>query len=191
MGPAPYVAVRRANTRVKGGMKTRAPKSKKGRRDVPLPPEASAAVKVQSTRCKELKMAAPAWTDDGLVFPGDQGQPLRDNRVLETFKAAQRAAGLTRLSTLHQLRHTYATRHFASGTHPKIVQELLGHERIDYTLGIYTSSIPDAAFDALRSLPPLAAQLPEPARGHPAHSRHAVTRIWLKFGLNSCGTSRF
>jgi integrase len=155
---APYVSVRRANTRVTGGLRSKAPKSKKGRRDVPLTQEAVAALKVQKKRCSALELAAEVWTDNNLVFPGDQGQPLRNNRVLETFKAAQKAAGLTRLYTLHQLRHTYATRHFASGTHPKIVQDLLGHERIDYTLGIYTSSIPEAAFDAVRSLPPLGAR---------------------------------
>jgi len=157
---APYVSVRRANTRVTGGLRSKAPKSKKGRRDVPLTPEAVAALKVQKKRCSELELAAEqgVWQDNELVFPGDQGQPLRNNRVLETFKAAQKAAGLTRLYTLHQLRHTYATRHFASGTHPKIVQDLLGHERIDYTLGIYTSSIPEASFDAVRSLPPLGAR---------------------------------
>ena len=155
-GLQPYVSVRRANTRVAGGLQSKAPKSKKGRRDVPLTPEAVAALRVQQTRCKELKMAAAAWFDNGLVFPGDNGQALRSNRVLETFKVAQRAAGLEHVYTLHQLRHTYATRHFASGTHPKTVQDLLGHERIDYTLGIYTSSIPEASFEAVRTLPPLA-----------------------------------
>jgi len=155
---APYVSVRRANTRVPGGLRGKAPKSKKGRRDVPLTPEAVAALKVQKKRCSELELAAEVWNNNNLVFPGDQGQPLRNNRVLETFKAAQKAAGLARLYTLHQLRHTYATRHFASGTHPKIVQDLLGHERIDYTLGIYNSSIPEASFDAVRSLPPLGAR---------------------------------
>jgi site-specific recombinase XerD len=103
-------------------------------------------------------LAAEVWQNHELVIPGDQGQRLRNNRLLEMFKASQRAAGLTRLHTLHQLRHTYATRHFASGAHPKIVQDLLGHERIDYTLGIYTSSIPEAAFDAVRTLPPLGAR---------------------------------
>jgi integrase len=155
-GARPYLSIRRANTRVRGGLHDKAPKSKKGRRDVPLTATAVAALKVQRRRCRELELAAVSWTPNDLVFPNELGQPLRDNNVLRTFKVAQRAAGLERTYTLHQLRHTYATRHFRAGTHPKTVQDLLGHERIEYTLSIYTSSIPAATFEAVRGLPPLA-----------------------------------
>jgi integrase len=154
-GAAPYVSVRRANTRAPGQLHAKAPKSKKGRRDVPLTAVAVAALRVQRRRCRELELAATTWTPNDRVFPNEHGGPLRNNNVLRTFKIAQRAAGLQQTYTLHQLRHTYATRHFRAGTHAKTVQELLGHERIEYTLGIYTSSIPEASFEAVRGLPPL------------------------------------
>jgi integrase len=156
VGPRPHVSVRRAQTRVPGGLKSKAPKSKRGRRDVPLTPAAIAALKVQRGRCRARGgRRARYMAVTRSRVPRRPGPTLALQPGARSFKAAQRSAGLQTTYTLHQLRHTYATRHFAAGTHPKTVQELLGHERIDYTLGIYTSSIPEASFAAVRGLPPL------------------------------------
>lgn len=40
--------------------------------------------------------------------------------------------------TPHILRHTYATSLLMAGTNIKVVQHLLGHEKVDTTLNIYT-----------------------------------------------------
>ena len=39
---------------------------------------------------------------------------------------------------LHDLRHTAATLQLQQGTHPRIVQEMLGHSSIALTLGTYS-----------------------------------------------------
>lgn len=38
----------------------------------------------------------------------------------------------------HMLRHTFASRCYAAGLDPKLIQKLLGHETIDTTLNTYT-----------------------------------------------------
>ena len=42
----------------------------------------------------------------------------------------------------HSLRHPHSTLLLAAGIHPKIVQERLGHSRIDVTMDTYSHVIP-------------------------------------------------
>ena len=52
----------------------------------------------------------------------------------------------------HSLRHTYATRLFEAGVHPKTVQKLMGHSDITTTLNIYTHVDEDVKFRAVDTL---------------------------------------
>jgi len=66
-----------------------------------------------------------------------------------------REAGLPRIR-FHDLRHTAATILLSQGTHPKLVQELLGHASIAITLDRYSHVLPSmgyatAAIDAVLS----------------------------------------
>ncbi len=85
------------------------------------------------------------------MFPTGVGTPLREAHVLAAFHAALEQAGLPRYR-LHDLRHTYATRLFAHGRHPREVQDLLGHSRIEMTLNVYTASIPERLREAAETL---------------------------------------
>ena len=51
----------------------------------------------------------------------------------------------TRLSQIrfHDLRHTFATLLLTRGTHPKVVQEMLGHADISQTMDTYSHVLPD------------------------------------------------
>jgi integrase len=51
----------------------------------------------------------------------------------------------------HGLRHTCATL-LQAGVPPKVVQERLGHKRIDITLGIYAHALPSMQQDAAAKL---------------------------------------
>jgi hypothetical protein len=44
---------------------------------------------------------------------------------------------------IHTLRHTFATRLLELGEHPRVVQELLGHEDITTTLNTYSHVAPE------------------------------------------------
>jgi integrase len=50
----------------------------------------------------------------------------------------------TRLKHLrfHDLRHAHATHLLASGTHPKVASERLGHSKVGITLDLYSHVIP-------------------------------------------------
>jgi integrase len=54
----------------------------------------------------------------------------------------------------HDLRHSAATILLSMGIHPKVVQELLGHSRIQVTMDIYSHVLPSMALqeDAMNKL---------------------------------------
>ena len=55
--------------------------------------------------------------------------------------------------TLHELRHTFASIMLHEWrVSPSIVQEMLGHESITMTMGIYGHLFPGAQEDAMRAL---------------------------------------
>jgi integrase len=52
----------------------------------------------------------------------------------------------------HDLRHTCATLLLSKGTHPKIVQEMLGHANISMTMDTYSHILPDMQEKAVSAM---------------------------------------
>lgn len=73
-----------------------------------------------------------------LLFPGaapDKPYDLATPGHL--LKTACRKAGITKRVSMHTLRHTFATHLLEAGTNLRVIQQLLGHERIQTTC-VYT-----------------------------------------------------
>jgi integrase len=95
----------------------------------------------------QLKLANRAtYQDFGLVFAKDWwglrthgntlGHPLQSNAIGQrAFKRLLIQAGLKAIK-FHGLRHTCATLLLQAGVPVHVVQERLGHKRIEVTLGI-------------------------------------------------------
>jgi hypothetical protein len=62
------------------------PKTKRGRRTIPLGEAAIAALQSQRKRTLQLKLRALEWEDLNLVFPNSFGRYLRADKVLVAFK---------------------------------------------------------------------------------------------------------
>jgi len=112
------------------------PKSKHGKRDIPL----------STSTCQAL------WrlqgTPDELVFTDSRGERLdRDWLWRNALKPAARKAGVP-WAGFHTFRHTCASILFANGRNPKVVQMWLGHSDPGFTLRTYVHLIDDGLGDA-------------------------------------------
>ena len=67
--------------------------------------------------------------------------------MLQRFQRVLAEAGLPK-RRMHDLRHTYATRLFALGQHPRAVQDLLGHSRFEITMNLSTATVPEVLREA-------------------------------------------
>jgi integrase len=86
------------------------------------------------------------------VFCTASGTPIhRSNLLRRELYPLLSHLGLPRI-TFHDLRHSAASALLALGTHPKIVQERLGHTDIRTTMNLYSHSIPTIQAQAARVL---------------------------------------
>jgi len=68
------------------------------------------------------------------LFPGKRrGKPLTTRQLSRLFHEAADAAGIKKAVTLHALRHSFATHLLERGTDIRIIQALLGHDKLDTT----------------------------------------------------------
>jgi integrase len=125
-----------------GGLVFSEPKNA-SRRTIDLPQRAVEALRNHRKRQAEEQLRAGAvWANNDLVFPTTIGSPLdAQNVVNRHFKPLLKRSGLPNIRW-HDLRHTAAMLLLSRGTHPKLVQHLLGHASITMTLDRYSHWIP-------------------------------------------------
>jgi integrase len=73
--------------------------------------------------------------------------PLRNRPGLSVFRGCPSERLL-----LSDLRHSAVTILLSIGVHPKVVQELLGHNQINMTMDIYSHVLPTTQNDAISKL---------------------------------------
>jgi len=118
------------------------PKSEKSRRTIALSPSVILLLKEYKERQeKEREMLGTSLSDNDLVFCHLDGKPLRPNTVTHAWNVLAARAGV-KVIRLHDARHTHASLMLKAGTHPKIVQERLGHSSIGMTLDTYSHVAP-------------------------------------------------
>jgi integrase len=147
------LAVRRTRSRTaSGNWGVGAPKTRSSNRSVALPQSVVEALRAHRTTQLEHRLAVGSlYQDQGFVFTTPEGRPLHVNSLLLRFNRLTTQAKLPRLR-FHDLRHTSATLSLANGTHPKIVQERLGHSSISITLDRYSHATVDMQRDAAERL---------------------------------------
>ncbi len=68
------------------------------------------------------------------LFPGYKpGRPLTTRQFSRLFHATVAAAAIRKPVTLHSLRHSFATHLLERGTDIRIIQALLGHDKLETT----------------------------------------------------------
>jgi len=127
------------------------PKTARGRRSIHLPPLASEALKSHRTKQLEAQLRAEIWYEYDLIFCTSRGTPFIATYKQGVFKALLKKANLPDIR-FHDLRHSAATLLLSMGTHPKVVQELLGHSQISMTMDIFSHVMPTMQKEAMTKL---------------------------------------
>jgi integrase len=139
-----YVQVRQQLIRTtEQGLTFTSPKGGKSR-SVRLTASAVKALESHRERQLEEKLRlAGLWNENGLVFTTAIGTLVDgDNLVKRSFTPLVDRTRLFQIR-FHDLRHTFATLLLTRGTHPKVVQEMLGHADISQTMDTYSHVLPD------------------------------------------------
>lgn len=125
------------------------PTKNKEPRTLSLDPATVRMLEQHRAQQNERKMAnRKHYNDLGLIFAKDWahmtrrndvlGDPLQANNIGEReFNPLVKRAGVKRI-TFHGMRHTAATLALEAGYPPHVVQYMLGHKRIEETLGTYS-----------------------------------------------------
>lgn len=123
------------------------PKTVKSRRKIMLPLFAVEVLSLHKARQEELRReSAEAWIDRDLIFATAEGNYLALTTLRRAFNSVLKQAGLPHMR-FHDLRHSAATILLSRGTHPKVVQEILGHSQISMTLDVYSHVLPSMQDD--------------------------------------------
>jgi integrase len=132
-------------------------------RTVDLASETVELLKAHKRAQAELKMRNRlAYHDLGMVFAKEWGDlhgredslglPLQSNNLGQReFARILKVANVRRI-TIHGLRHTSATLLLKAGVPAHVVQQRLGHKRVEITLGIYAHVLPSMQQDAAQRL---------------------------------------
>ena len=107
----------------------------KGRKDrnVMLSPEMLDLLR-QWWKVRPPRYDAGAPPQERWLFPGRRpGKPMTTRQLSRLFHEAADAAGIKKSVTLHALRHSFATHLLERGTDIRVIQALLGHDKLDTT----------------------------------------------------------
>jgi integrase len=119
------------------------PKTDRSRRRIGLDSATVAGLRSWRARQAEERLAwGEAWTDCGLVFTRESGEPIHPQSLSQFFEKRAKAAGLPRIR-LHDLRHSYATAAIEAGVATKVLSERLGHSSISITSDTYQHVLPE------------------------------------------------
>ncbi len=116
------------------------PKTSMSRRSVPLPVETVRALTSQRDRQGAERLAAGSgyseYSGGGFVFAKENGEPMREDAVLQVFQRALAKLSLPRV-TLYSLRHAHATLLLESGVPLRLISDRLGHSSVSVTGDVY------------------------------------------------------
>jgi len=108
----------------------------KGSKERLVPLSDRAVAELQDWFCDRAKLKVKPG-EEGYVFLNRRGAHLTRTMVLIMIKQQAEAAGIRKTISPHTLRHSFATALLEGGADLRIIQMLLGHERIG-TTEVYT-----------------------------------------------------
>ena len=135
---------------IRGGIRLKRPKSGRGRvidlSDIVV----TELGKHRQRQESELEKVGARVTRESFVWAREDGERINPVRMTDWWISwsAKRKPRVR----FHDLRHAHATHLLASGVHPKIAQERLGHATISTTLDLYSHVLPGMGAEAAKKV---------------------------------------
>ena len=99
------------------------------------------------SQAQELLKLGVRLSDEHFVCAHADGRMMQPTWITHEWVRLIRATSLPAYR-FHDLRHAHATHLLASGAHPKVASERLGHSKIGITLDLYSHVMPGMQEDA-------------------------------------------
>jgi len=129
------------------GVRYKKPKSGRGR-TLALSGSVVEELRLHRVRqAEELLKVGVRQTGATFVCTREDGLPLQPRSLSQAWRCFAMNGSLPRVR-FHDLRHAHATHLLASGVHPKVASERLGHSKVGITLDLYSHVLPGMQEDA-------------------------------------------
>ncbi|MGG3626435.1 tyrosine-type recombinase/integrase [Bacillus gobiensis] len=133
------IYIEQAITEVKGkGVVVKSTKNER-QRHISVPEQIMNMIKklIHIRKQEKFKVGSQwQWEDHLFLFGNEFGKPLRPDSISQWWKRFTTRHQIKHIR-FHSLRHTSATHLINEGVHAKIIQERLGHTKLDTTMSIY------------------------------------------------------
>ena len=143
---AGQIAVMEAAEQTIGGVRYKPPKSGRSRT---VAPSTFVLEELRAHRVRQAEefLRLGVRQSDTFVYTREDGEPIQPRTLTHGWQAFVAHASLPRVR-FHDLRHAHATHMLASGVHPKVASERLGHSKVGITLDLYSHVLPGMQADA-------------------------------------------
>jgi integrase len=148
---AATLRVERSLEETKAGLRIKPPKTKRGRRNLTLAPDAVAMLREHKIEQMELRLALGQGGQPTLVFSTIEGEHLKPSSVSRNWRALCEAKKLPRVQ-FHSLRHTHVSMLIRAGVDILTISRRIGHAQAAVTLDIYGHLIEGADAAAARAI---------------------------------------
>jgi integrase len=144
---AGHISIEQSAEQTRTGVRYKPPKSGRAR-TVAMGATVTAELRAHRlAQAQGLLTLGVRLTDDSFVVAQADGSPLQPNTLTHNWVQEWAKTGLPRIR-FHDMRHTHATHLLASGVHPKVASERLGHSKVGLTLDTYSHVLPNMQADA-------------------------------------------
>ena len=144
---AGHISIEQSAEQTHAGVRYKPPKSGRART---VAMGATVAAELRAHRLAQVQALLSIGvrlTDDSFVVAQADGSPVQPNTLTHNWVIECAKIGLRRIR-FHDMRHTHATHLLASGVHPKVASERLGHSKVGLTLDTYSHVLPNMQADA-------------------------------------------
>jgi len=134
------------------GTQKKIPKTLNSIREIEIPEHLTELLRKHRHKQKEDKLFfGPQYKDNNLVVCKDNGEPYVPGSFSHSISRMLKKYNLPKTS-LHKMRHAYATLQLKYGTNIKVLSSMLGHSTVQITQDIYQHTLNDMQKEAANKI---------------------------------------